>query len=52
MNKYIKIWYTSGQIHEYNAKEFFPNMSAQHITKMLKNAEKVIKFEITFKGLQ
>ena len=51
MEKYVKIWYASGEIYEYEPK-FFANMSVERLTKQLKNAKKVIKFEITYKGLQ
>ena len=51
MKKYVKIWYTNGDIYEYEP-EYFSNISEKSLTKMLKDSKKVIKFEITYKGLQ
>lgn len=51
MEKYVKIWYTSGEIYQYQPEDF-SNISVKSLTKMLKDSKKVIKFEIIFKGLQ
>ena len=49
MKKYVKIWYTNGEIIEYNDNEF-SFMSVNFLTSMLNDSKKVIKFEITIKG--
>jgi len=45
MKKYVKIWYTNGEIIEYNDNEF-SCMSVKFLTWMLNDSDKVIKFEI------